>query len=110
MLKITNDPIKAILTAFDNLYPEKEADIQFNPEIEECGFITFPDDGGKPLIDISTNIPFEAIIETLAHELSHLVMGVTDDEHGDEWDSIFARLQEEYCKVSEEMIENYKEN
>jgi len=99
-MKFTNNPFDTVIQAVKELYPNTKALIQFNPnlrgrEYKECGKTTFPDDGDTPLVDISTNIPFEAMVEILAHELAHVVAGV-EAEHSDKWMDVFDAIKLKY--------------
>jgi hypothetical protein len=107
-MKIINNPFDTVIRAVQELYPGTQALIQFNPDLRgekhgECGCTSFPDDEGQEiLVDISTNIPFLAMIEILAHELAHVVTGPNlDDDHGPEWQSVFNAIQVKY----EELID-----
>jgi len=107
-MKIENNPFDRIIEATLALYPETKAFIQFDPRIKHrkfvfwnfgsCGYTTFPDDGSEPVINISTNIPFSAMAETLAHELAHVVAG-QEAEHGEKWESIFAEIHKKYMEL-----------
>lgn len=106
-LKILNDPFKILLEAVQNLYPEIECEIQMDPTIRKpfklfgkrlwgcCGYALFPNDGGIPQIRISSNIPYFAVVEVLAHELAHVVAGI-DAGHGAEWEEVFINIHAEY--------------
>lgn len=114
-IKIANDPFSLVLRAAENLYPGTEADIQFNPNMKyhkflffrfgKCGCTTFPDDGGIPLIDISTHIPFTAMAEILAHELAHVVTG-SGQGHNQAWRDAFSAIHHEYNKLVESQMNN----
>ena len=107
-MRIVNNPFEVVMQAVEELYPGTKAEIQFNPNIkyrkwlffkcEHCGSTFFPDDGGTPIIDISTNIPFEAMVETLGHELAHVVAGV-DEGHGKEWQKAFDNIRVKYHEI-----------
>lgn len=135
-MKIVNDPFKLIIQAVKELYPDTHANIQFNPmlgmteeeiqqqiiELEEAGIdieevnfeesdvygrTTFPNSGDlTPIIDISTNIPFEAMAETLAHELAHVVIfnkGLPM-EHSSEWEEAFDEINKKYDEIGERLL------
>jgi len=102
MLEISNDPLKFILIAFYELYPDQNAFIQFQPQLRgaefgECGSTLFPDDGSIPIIEISTKIPYEAVPEILTHELAHLV--IPEDEHGEKWEGVFEKIHSKYEEI-----------
>ena len=105
-IKIVNNPFDLVIEATHNLYPHLNCKIQFNPELRgkefgECGTCTVVDN--EILIDISTNIPFDAMIEIIAHELAHAVVGKTNDEnkHSKEWEDIFDKIFEKYLEIGE---------
>jgi hypothetical protein len=81
-MKIVNDCFNLVVKAAKTLYPNSTADIYFddtiNPE-EFCGETTFPYGGSDPIIRICTNIPFDGIVETMAHEIAHVV--TSEDIH-----------------------------
>lgn len=114
-MKIINNPFEKVIQAVKELYSDTEAVIQFNPnlrgsEYRECGCTTFPEDNSIPIIDISTNIPFEAMIEILAHELAHVVVG-KEAGHKKEWEAVFDKIQEKYIElVSKDIEERGKPN
>ncbi|SHJ74892.1 M78 family metallopeptidase domain-containing protein [Tepidibacter formicigenes] len=100
MIKYINNPFEDIVKIMNDIDPNINADIQFNPSLKgkdfgECGMVTFPADDSTPLIDISTNIPFEAMIEVLAHELAHIIAG-EESEHNTEWNKAFQKIQIEW--------------
>jgi len=108
VLKIINDPIPFVLKAFEELFPEILADIQYIDGLEGAGRTTFPDDGSTPLIDISTDIPLSALPEILAHELAHTAR--PNDEHGVEWEGAFNLLFDRAIELYEYNFTINKEN
>ncbi|MGB9660678.1 MAG: ClpX C4-type zinc finger protein [Moorellaceae bacterium] len=107
-VRFINNPFDIVIQAVKELYPDTQALIQFNPnlrgkEYRECGRTIFPDDGGIPLIDISTNIPFEAMVEILAHEIAHVVVGPDvepEEEHGKKWEEVFEAIHKKYMELA----------
>lgn len=109
-MKFINNPFDIVIKAVDELYPNTRAWIQFNPNIKPrkflwwrfgcCGCTTFPEKGDiqVPIIDISTNIPFEAMLEILAHELAHVVAGV-DAKHNKGWEEVFHNINIKYYDI-----------
>jgi hypothetical protein len=107
-MEFINNPFDMVIQAVKELYPDTKAYIQFNPymkyhkflcfHIGECGCTTF-NSGSIPVIDISTHIPFEAMIEILAHELSHVVAG---EKHGHDetWNKIFDNIHKRYTEIA----------
>lgn len=101
---IENNPIDITLEAVSILYPDLKCRIQFNPELRgmehgECGSCVFEDDG--IYIDISTEIPFIAISEIIAHEIAHAVTGknVEGDGHTKEWEAEFENILKKYIEI-----------
>ena len=81
------------------LYPEVNALIQFNPELEEedcTSFYEYP--SSQVLIELSTKLPFEVMVETLIHELAHAVIGPDKEDHGEEWELVLENIR---CKHNE---------
>lgn len=105
-MKFINNPFDTVIQAVKELYPETHALIQFNPylrgkEFGECGCTSFPDNPNDPIIvDISTNIPFYAMIEILAHELAHVIVGPNkEDDHKEEWQAVFEAIHRKYDEL-----------
>lgn len=104
-MELLINPFEIVIDVGNIMYPNIKAIIQFNPDIKECGCTTFPDDNTTPIIDISTNIPFDAMIETLAHEIAHLVAGI-EHGHDEVWEKVFADIHENYGKLLNENFES----
>lgn len=109
-IKWVNSPLQAVMKAVKNLFPTIDAKIIWNPNIKfkrflwfkfgACGYTLFPDNPKDQIeVHISTNIPFGAMIETLAHELAHVAVGETVEEHGEEWENAFSLIHEEYNRL-----------
>ncbi len=100
------DPMSFVIKAFLELYGNKyRVKIQFNPDIAKdmkppYGVTIFPDDKSTPVIEISPNIPYTAILEILIHELAHIVMGPKSMKHGNEWNTVYQRILKKYNIVS----------
>ena len=105
MINIINDPVPFIGLAFDKLFPKLVVDIQFVNDLEGAGRTTFPDDGGTPLIDISTKIPISALPEILAHELAHIAR--PNDEHNEEWKQVFDLIFDEALEMYSNHYKDY---
>lgn len=109
MINWINTPLDDVIQSVSNLYGELNCDIVFDPELRNrenvYGLTNFFEDG-TILIELDTESSLNIIVETLAHELAHVVAGV-DAEHGDKWEEVFENIfveYERYCK------EKYKEN
>jgi predicted metal-dependent hydrolase len=107
-MKYINNPLDTVIEAVEKLYPNINANIQFNPNIKPhkflwfnwgyCGYTTFPEDNSTPLIDISTNIPFVGMVEVLAHELAHVIVGIKE-QHNKNWEEVFDNIQKKYYEL-----------
>lgn len=97
MIVFVNDPLRVICEIAHEIKPDIEVDVQYHEGLEGAGCTTFPDDGERPLIDINPAIPFGAVVEILAHELSHVIVGKTEgDGHTPEWKKTFNEIHKRY--------------
>lgn len=117
MIKFLENPHQILLDAVNELYPNADADIIFldkesydefveNKESYACVKFT---DNLKPLIVVCIDVPYVASIELIAHEVAHVVCGYTDDQekaHGEEWESVFTKINELYCQKVDEIFED----
>jgi hypothetical protein len=89
-MKFLNNPFDIVIQATKELYGDIDTDIQFDDRIKffkfglfrygnHCGETIFPYNNSTPLINISTNIPFNRMPEILAHELAHVVAGQNEN-------------------------------
>ncbi len=104
MITLINDPIAEIIAIVERLYPDTEADIQIVSEQETPGEVVFPEDETTPLISVYGRIPYEAVLEIIAHELAHVVAGYgnEEDEHGPLWEAVFDGIHREYMREQQE--------
>ncbi len=102
----SNDPFAVVAQAYKNLYSKpflayydqrEDAD---NDEV--CGFTTFRD-GETPVITIFAEHSVNVCVETLAHELAHVAVGV-EHEHDAVWEEAFDKIFAEYNRLGEEMF------
>jgi hypothetical protein len=110
-----NNPLQEIINISTNLFPEivnKNIYIQFDSrlgskETENVPYgETFIDDGTKDIIvSISGNLPIIENIEILAHELSHVIVGI-ENEHNEEWENVFNKIFVEYSRRIDEKIKD----
>jgi len=109
MIQFINDPFKVVIQAFEELFPNLDAEIQFNPtmdyENKEYGRAIFPDDGSTPLIEINPKLSVENAIEIIAHELAHIAAGI-DSEHNEKWETAFQQIHEKYVYIIESELNN----
>ena len=100
-MKIVNNPIDLLLSAFEKEYPDaaKKINIIAFGEVNEGFAVTVFSDDGRADIILSTEvengaeITFSIATELLAHELAHVIAGA-EAEHGEEWEKHFDRLFE----------------
>lgn len=110
MSPFRNDPFSMVYQAFQNLYPGKECECYFEPDLKAddgdkaYGLTNFCDDG-EILIFVDPNVDIENATEIFAHELAHVAVGY-DAEHGPEWDAAFDAILNEYNRIGDEMFGN----
>lgn len=107
MITFVYNPIDMMVKAATNLYPTLSADVQFNPAIKAPGVTTFQKEGEPALIDINAELPFEAAIEALAHELAH-VASKTTSKLDPEWKEASERIINEFARLVDNRIERYQ--
>lgn len=100
MITITN-PISMVLDAATACFPDIDCDVEFTvaPEQGPYGQTFWPDDGGRTRVQVAVGIPFEAVLEVLAHELAHVAAGA-DAGHGPAWEDAFKRIHVEYNRIA----------
>ena len=99
MITFLNNPIADLIAIVERLYPDIEAEVQFVSEQETPGEVVFPENEIVPLISVRGDIPYEAVLEILAHELAHVAVGYgNEEEHGPLWEAAFGRIHQEYMK------------
>lgn len=113
-MSFINDPFSIIDDVAKELNPDVNYISFLDPSIKfkkflfvrhgACGYTLFPSDGDVPEIHISTNIPFEAMPETYAHEVAH-VLTPEDKDHGEQWNDTFAEMQKRYNAKIEERLQ-----
>lgn len=104
-----NDPFSLLWQAFLNLFPGKDCEVSWLPEIPAdengetgYGFTEFAD-GEKPRVVVSADLRVSDAIEVLAHELAHVATGI-ESEHGAAWQAAFEAIFQEYGRIAEEMF------
>lgn len=105
-----NDPFVMLAKAYDNLYDnpyvaviEQHIDDKEKIHEEKYGYTSFPTDGGVPTVVIFAEHAIHIQIETFAHELAHVAVGI-DQEHNSEWEKAFDNIKKEYDKIGEELF------
>lgn len=107
------DPVSILLEAFNNLFEDKDAIIQYDPKIRKrfifgyWGVTFFPDDGGVPIISVSPHLPLNHTIEIIAHELSHVAAGY-NQHHNKVWADCFEKLHLEHNRITLQKMEEAK--
>lgn len=97
------NPFDIVVECYVELY-NKPCEIHFTKGLKEqedkCGFTNFPDDDSQPQIVMDAALPYEGLVEILAHELAHVVVGhdAESDPHGPLWNEAFDKLHELYCQ------------
>lgn len=102
-----NDPFCMVWMAYNRLY-DKPCEIWWDYHDEDTyakafGFTEFPYDGSTPTVIIFADHPVKVQIETLAHELAHVAVGVGHD-HDSLWEEAFAAIQAEFYKIGDELF------
>ena len=104
-----NDGCAMVFEAFKRLYPAKKCvcaldnNVYASDGTEVWGLTTDPKDGTDLVVIVSANQNVNCMIETLAHELAHVAVGV-EHEHDDYWDSAFEAIFQEYNRIGSEMF------
>lgn len=106
-----NDPFALVCQAYKNLY-DKPFQAFFDQHEddehkEEYGFTHFVD-GEIPKIIIFAEHPVNVCVETFAHELAHVAVGV-EHEHDEVWNDAFDKIFAEYNRLGEEMFGSREE-
>jgi hypothetical protein len=103
-----NDMFAMVYQAFHNLWPEKECEIFWEPNIREdedgrkpYGLTDFAPDGTVWVFD-TPDMNVRDAVEILAHELAHVAVGV-DVDHGKEWEDAFEAIFQEYNRIAHDV-------
>ena len=106
-----NDIFALIWKAFKNLYPDKECECFWEPQIREdengnevFGLTDFGDDGSV-VVFVRPDLEVSVAGEILAHELAHVAVGV-EHEHDEAWENAFDAIFQEYNKIGDNLFEN----
>lgn len=114
-LKIIGSPLELMLQKAKELYPDLKANIFFTSNMpnneKAAGCTLFPDNGDNPEIFISVDIPFSAVLETLAHELAHVVVGYEyREKHSKQWQMVFDKIYDKWSESFLKELDNYGEH
>lgn len=104
-----NDPFALVWQAFKNLYPDKDCEVNWYPDLPPAddgnpahGATDFGEDGTVRVF-VDTSLRVNDAVEILAHELAHVAVGI-DGEHGDAWEAAFDAIFREYSRIGDEMF------
>lgn len=107
-----NDPFLMVWRAFKNLYPDKNCNCFWEPNIrnnekdeECCGLTDFDVETGEVSVFIKPSLSVFDAVEIFAHELAHVAVGVEHD-HDDAWEKAFEDIFIEYNRIGEMMFPN----
>lgn len=97
-IKWLNTPFEDVIQAAINIRGDINCEIVFNPELYNedniYGATHFREDGSV-LIELDTNMQMSSLLETLSHELAHVIAG-KEAEHNEKWEKIFEDIYAEY--------------
>jgi len=101
MFEMMFDPVGLLLEVANEMYPKHSARIFWtNDLVNERGEgvtgLTIRKPGEPPTVIISLDIPLHDAVETVAHELAHVIVGKEVHEHDGEWYGIFQALNRAY--------------
>lgn len=100
-----NDPFAMVCQAYKNLYdkPFRALFDQHNDDKhkDEYGFTNFAENE-IPVVVIFAEHPLNICVETFAHELAHVAVGV-EHEHDATWEEAFDKIFAEYNRLGEEL-------
>lgn len=93
---IINDPFPPLFEAFGCFYKDADKIEVYLVMPDEFGL--YGDDGGLPVIYVSAVLPFNNVVEVVAHEMAHVIAG-QDEEHNEEWEQAFADIHLLYGEI-----------
>lgn len=104
-----NDMFAMVWGAFKKLYPDKDCEIYWEPQIRDeedgkpvYGLTDFADDGSVAVF-VKPSLEVADAVEVLAHELAHVAVGVEHD-HDEVWQETFDKIFEEYNRIGSQMF------
>lgn len=99
-----NDPFSLVYQAFRNLYPDKECEVFWEPQIrdEALGLTDFGEDGSV-VVFVDPGLKVTDATEILAHELAHVGVGIEHD-HDEVWEAAFDAIFREYNRIGDELF------
>lgn len=109
-----NDIFALIWRAFKKLYPKKECECFWEPNIrkeeggtEVYGLTDFGDDGIISVF-VTPELKVMDAAEILAHELAHVAVG-HECGHNVQWEKAFDNIFNEYNKIGNQLFETHEE-
>lgn len=110
-----NDIFALIWQAFKSLYPNKDCECYWEPNIRDSddgkpvyGLTDFGDDGIVSVF-VTTTIPIVDAAEIFAHELAHVAVGVEHD-HDEAWEKAFDDIFSEYNRLGDALFAGGADN
>ena len=104
-----NDMFAMVWSAFKKLYPDKDCEIYWEPQIRDeedgkpvYGLTDFADDGSVAVF-VKPSLEVADAVEILAHELAHVAVGV-EHGHDEAWQGAFDKIFEEYNRIGSQMF------
>ena len=107
MIQLVFDPIGTLIEVANELFPECAVSIFWSNDLkgkegQVLSGMTVREKGSEPVVVISLDLPLHAAVETLAHELAHVVVDEELHEHGPKWYRAFGELSEKYVQRVQE--------
>lgn len=106
-----NDMFAMVWGVFKKLYPDKECEIYWEPQIRDeedgkpvYGLTDFADDGSVAVF-VKPSLEVADAVEVLAHELAHVAVGIEHD-HDEVWQEAFDKIFEEYNRIGNQKFPN----
>lgn len=104
-----NDMFAIVWQAFKNLYPDKDCQVYWEPQIRDeedgkpvYGLTDFGDDGTVSVF-VKPSLEVADAVEILAYELAHVAVGIEHD-HDEVWQEAFDKIFDEYNRIGEQMF------
>ena len=109
MIKWLNTPLDDVIKSAENIYGDLECSIVIGQGLmqEETayGMTSFNDDGTVSVV-LDAEQTYSTMMETLAHELAHVIRGKENATHDEHWQSVFDNIFNEYNRYGKEKYEN----
>ena len=109
-MNFINNPFDTLKEIMEEHYPDAKCDIYIGQSLtdgkETFGCTLFPEADATwtiPSVEIHYSLSLAEAVETLAHELAHVVAGQEAD-HGEEWEAVFNHIHEEFQRKLDEQF------